>query len=281
MGPTLGIVGESGSARPWPRSACSVTRARGRGTRACRAGDGRDLLALDERELRKVRGNEVAMVFQDPLSSLHPLYRVGAQIVEAIRAHRDDASRRLRRRRSSCWSWSASPTQQARGRISARALRRHAPARDDRDGAGATSRKLLIADEPTTALDVTVQAQILGLLRAAATGTGMALVSSRTTSGWSPTSPTDRGHVCGPDRRGARRARCSARPSTVYLGIVARSRRWTARADCWSRSPAVRQSAGARPGSVSPALPLRRARAARTEPVRHHAPVGCHRVAAC
>ncbi len=89
-GRTLGIVGESGSGKT--SSALTImglTRAQG----ACISGrilfEGRDLLALSERQMRAIRGNEIAMIFQDPLSSLHPLYRVGRQLVEALRAHRE------------------------------------------------------------------------------------------------------------------------------------------------------------------------------------------------
>ena len=75
--------------------------------------EGRDLLTLPNEELRRIRGNDIAMIFQDPLSSLHPFYKVGAQLVEAIR----DAPGRLegagaRARRSSCSSWSASRTRE-------------------------------------------------------------------------------------------------------------------------------------------------------------------------
>ena len=78
----------------------------------------RDLVAMSEDELRKMRGNEVAMVFQDPLSSLHPLYTVGKQLVEAVKAHRDVSKRRRASGRSRCSAMSASPTRAARSTTS-------------------------------------------------------------------------------------------------------------------------------------------------------------------
>ena len=129
---------------------------------------GRDLLALPQREMRDVRGPEIAMIFQDPMTSLNPVYTVGWQIAEQMRAHEQIVKRaRHGRGRSSCSTRSASRARAARRRLSASVLGRHAPARDDRDGA-LLQPDLLIADEPTTALDVTIQAQILELLTQAA-----------------------------------------------------------------------------------------------------------------
>src|SRR4029078_1393484 len=89
-GQTLGIVGESGSGK----SVSSLTvmgLSRSRNARISRSikFDAKELLTASDDELRRVRGNDVAMIFQDPLSSLHPFYKVGTQIVEAIRTHRD------------------------------------------------------------------------------------------------------------------------------------------------------------------------------------------------
>jgi peptide/nickel transport system ATP-binding protein len=177
-GRTLGIVGESGSGKTVAAlSVLGLTRAEGATVsgRICFEGRG-DLLALGNRELRAVRGDEIAMVFQDPLSTLHPLYRVGAQIVEAIRAHRDTSKAPARARavelldlvgitdpakRVDSYPHELSGGQRQRAMI-AMAL--------------SGDPKLLIADEPTTALDVTVQAQILALLARLQRERGMALV---------------------------------------------------------------------------------------------------------
>jgi peptide/nickel transport system ATP-binding protein len=176
-GRTLGIVGESGSGKTVAAlSVLGLTRAQGATVSGRIFFEGRDLLALGESELRAIRGDEIAMVFQDPLSALHPMYRVGAQIVEAIRAHRDIAKTPARMRaielldlvgiaepsvRVDSYPHELSGGQRQRVMI-AMAL--------------ANDPKLLIADEPTTALDVTVQAQILALLERLRRERGMALV---------------------------------------------------------------------------------------------------------
>ncbi|HEV3318475.1 MAG TPA: ABC transporter ATP-binding protein [Solirubrobacteraceae bacterium] len=177
-GRTLGIVGESGSGKTVAAlSVLGLTRAEGAtvGGRITFAGHG-DLLALGESELRAIRGNEIAMVFQDPLSALHPMYRVGAQIVEAIRAHRDIAKTAARARAIELLDLVGIQEPSARvdsyphelsGGQRQRAMIAMALANDP---------KLLIADEPTTALDVTVQAQILALLSRLQRERGMALV---------------------------------------------------------------------------------------------------------
>jgi peptide/nickel transport system ATP-binding protein len=137
---------------------------------------GRDLLTLGEEQMRAVRGNEIAMIFQDPLSALHPYYRVGAQLAEAVRAHRDVTSAQARvrtlellemvgiadaSRRIDSFPHELSGGMRQRAMI-AMALTNE-PA-------------LLIADEPTTALDVTVQAQILDLIARLQDELGMAVV---------------------------------------------------------------------------------------------------------
>ncbi len=179
-GRTLGIVGESGSGKTVAAlSVLGLTRSEGASVSGRVRFEGRDLLALDERELRKVRGDEVAMVFQDPLSSLHPLYRVGAQIVEAIRAHRDIAKAKARAQAIELLDLVGIP--RAGGRPIAVDAYPHELSGGQRQRvmiamALCNDPKLLIADEPTTALDVTVQAQILGLLTRLQRERGMALV---------------------------------------------------------------------------------------------------------
>ena len=137
-------------------------------------------------ELRAVRGAGIAMIFQDPLSSLHPHYRVGWQIAEMIRVH-EKSGRRAARAGDRAARPRRDPAARAAGRrLSASVLGRHAAAGDDRDGVVAADPRLLIADEPTTALDVTVQAQILDLLRRMRDESGRRSCSSPTTWASSP-----------------------------------------------------------------------------------------------
>src|SRR6202161_4528320 len=98
-GRTLGVVGESG----WGKTVAAMTvlgltRVQGARISGRVVFEGVDLLGLDEVALRRIRGNEIAMIFQDPSTALHPLYRVGAQIVEAVRAHQDVTKAPARKR---------------------------------------------------------------------------------------------------------------------------------------------------------------------------------------
>jgi peptide/nickel transport system ATP-binding protein len=177
-GKVLGIVGESGSGK----SVSSLTvmgLSRGDATRI--SGhvmfEGRDLLALSPDEMRKVRGDDIAMVFQDPLSSLHPFYRVGHQLVEAVRVHRPRTSARQARDRAiELLRMVGIPDPE--GRISSYPHEFSGGMRQRVMIAMAlvNEPKLLIADEPTTALDVTVQAQILELMNRLKDELGMAVV---------------------------------------------------------------------------------------------------------
>src|ERR671935_1692785 len=93
-GQMLGIVGESGSGKSVSMlTVMGLTRSENATISGSARLDGRDLLKLPNEELRRIRGNEIAMIFQDPLSSLHPFYKVGRQIVEAIRSHRHDMTK--------------------------------------------------------------------------------------------------------------------------------------------------------------------------------------------
>ncbi|HEY2282141.1 MAG TPA: ABC transporter ATP-binding protein [Solirubrobacteraceae bacterium] len=177
-GRTLGIVGESGSGKTVAAlSVLGLTRTEGATVsgRVAFAGRG-DLLALADSELRAIRGDEIAMVFQDPLSSLHPMYRVGAQIVEAIRAHRDIAKVPARARAIELLDLVGIPEPATRVDSYPHELSGGQRQRAMIAMALSCDPQLLIADEPTTALDVTVQAQILELLSRLQRERGMALV---------------------------------------------------------------------------------------------------------
>ena len=176
-GGALGIVGESGSGK-----SVSALAAMGllRGPNVTVAGrvelDERNLLALPERAMRAVRGNEIAMVFQDPLSSLHPLKRVGAQIAEAVRAHQEVPRAAARARAVELLRMVELPDPERRVRSFPHELSGGMRQRVMIAMALANEPRVLIADEPTTALDVTVQAQILDLLARLRAELGMALV---------------------------------------------------------------------------------------------------------
>ncbi len=164
-GQTLGIVGESGSGKSVSSmTVMGLTRAPNAHISGEILFDGQDLLQASDDELRKVRGDDVAMIFQDPLSSLHPFYKVGKQIAEAVRTHRDTS-------KAQAWDRAV----EMLGLVGIPEPRRRADAYPHEFSGGMRQRamiamalandpKLLIADEPTTALDVTVQAQILELI---------------------------------------------------------------------------------------------------------------------
>lgn len=176
-GRTLGIVGESGSGKTVSSlTTLGLTRREGARISGRILFEGQDLVTLPEERLRAIRGNDIAMIFQDPLSSLHPLYRVGAQLVEAVRAHRDVSKAQARARAIELLGLVGIPDPERRvdeyphefsGGMRQRAMIAMALANEP---------KLLIADEPTTALDVTVQAQILALMERLQRELGMAIV---------------------------------------------------------------------------------------------------------
>jgi peptide/nickel transport system ATP-binding protein len=164
-GKTLGIVGESGSGKSVSSmTLMGLTRSPSTTISGQVLFEGRDLLTLSTEELRKVRGNEIAMIFQDPLSSLHPFYRIGDQIIEAVRAHNDVTKKQARARAVEMLGLVGIPDPERRADSYPHEFSGGMRQRVMIAMALCNEPKLLIADEPTTALDVTVQKQILELI---------------------------------------------------------------------------------------------------------------------
>ena len=175
----LGVVGESGCGKTMTaRSILRLVPYPGRIVAGEVLLEGRDLLALSEEEMRRVRGRQITMVFQEPMTSLNPAYRIGNQIGEVLVAHRRELSRGERRERvvellglvgiPSPEQRVASYPHQLSGGMRQRVMIAIALA------GGET--RLLIADEPTTALDVTIQAQVLELFQELQRRIGMAVM---------------------------------------------------------------------------------------------------------
>jgi peptide/nickel transport system ATP-binding protein/oligopeptide transport system ATP-binding protein len=177
-GRTLGIVGESGCGKSMlSLSVMRLVPQPGRIAAGRVMFDGRDLIGLPPAEMRAIRGNRIAMIFQEPMTSLNPVFTVGDQITEAMRAHDRSASAGALKSRAIA----------ALGRVRIPAPDRRFDEYPHQMSGGMRQRvmiamalacepDLLIADEPTTALDVTVQAQILDLLRELQQQSGMAII---------------------------------------------------------------------------------------------------------
>jgi peptide/nickel transport system ATP-binding protein len=176
-GRALGIVGESGSGKSVSAlTVLGLTSAPNATISGSIVFDGVELVGLDQGRLREIRGSRIAMVFQDPMSSLHPLYKVGWQIVEAILAHEDISHAAAHRRALEALKEVGMPSPEERLSSYPHELSGGMRQRAMIAMALALSPDLLIADEPTTALDVTVQAQILELIRKLQDEHGTALV---------------------------------------------------------------------------------------------------------
>ena len=165
-GETLGIVGESGCGKSVTSLALLGILSRAGKVVGGRAMfGGQDLLQLSDRKLRKIRGKEIAMIFQDPMSSLNPVLTIGRQIREALQTHFDMNKRESEARAGELIDRVGIPSAKARLRDYPHQFSGGMRQRAMIAMALACKPKLMIADEPTTALDVTIQAQILGLLR--------------------------------------------------------------------------------------------------------------------
>ena len=177
-GETVGLVGESGSGKTMTAKAVMglLPRRIARVTAGRIVLDGVDLLSLSPKQLRSVRGDRVAMIFQEPMTSLNPAYTVGDQIAETVRRHRGAS-------RKAAWARAV----QVLGDVGIAAADRRARSYPHEFSGGMRQRvmiamalscepALLIADEPTTALDVTVQAQVLDLIQDMREAHGMSLL---------------------------------------------------------------------------------------------------------
>jgi oligopeptide/dipeptide ABC transporter ATP-binding protein len=176
-GQTLGIVGESGCGKSVANmTILGLTRSPITSISGRILLDGGNLLEASPEEMQAIRGQEIAMIFQDPLTSLHPFYKVGVQLVEAIQVHKDVSKQAARERAIELLGLVGIPDPERRmkayphefsGGMRQRVMIAMALVNDP---------KILIADEPTTALDVTIQAQILRLIQRLQEQFGMAVI---------------------------------------------------------------------------------------------------------
>jgi peptide/nickel transport system ATP-binding protein len=180
-GETLAIVGESGCGKSV--SALSIMRLvpnpPGKIVGGTVTLEGKDLLALDEEAMRGIRGNRMSMIFQEPMTSLNPVMRIGDQITEAVRLHQDMSAKDARARAVEMLRLVRIPEPERRAREYPHQLSGGMRQRAMIAMALACRPALLIADEPTTALDVTIQAQILALIvdLQKELGTGLILIT--------------------------------------------------------------------------------------------------------
>ena len=177
-GETLGVVGESGSGK----SVTSLSAMRlipqppGRFAGGEIKFEGQDLLKKSEREMRKIRGNEISMIFQEPMTSLNPVYTVGDQIAEAIVLHQGKTKKQAMKVATEMLDLVGIPEPAKRVRNYPHQMSGGMRQRVMIAMALSCGPKLLIADEPTTALDVTIQAQILDLMRQLQREIGMSIL---------------------------------------------------------------------------------------------------------
>ena len=223
-GEVLGVVGESGSGKSVTMLALmGLVPFPGRVTADKLSFNGQDLLTISDRDRRKLTGKDVAMIFQEPTTSLNPCFTIGFQLIETLRLARAHGSqgrraarhrtagagRHSRRRRAACHRF----PHQLSGGMNQRVMIAMAIA---------CNPQLLIADEPTTALDVTIQAQILDLLRDPAEGAQHGARHDHAQHGrHCRNGEAHHGDVCRPGDGGARgRRTCSPRPASLYGGTA-------------------------------------------------------------
>jgi oligopeptide/dipeptide ABC transporter ATP-binding protein len=164
-GKVLGIVGESGSGKSvTAMTIMGLTRDINASFRGEVNYQGRNLLEISDTEMQDFRGNEIGMIFQDPMTSLNPVYRIGEQIAEAIRAHEDADKRTAKRRAVELLRQVGIPNPESRADDFPHQFSGGMRQRAMIAIALACNPAILIADEPTTALDVTIQAQIVELI---------------------------------------------------------------------------------------------------------------------
>jgi peptide/nickel transport system ATP-binding protein len=175
---TLGVVGESGCGKSV--TALSVMRLIADPPGRIAGGhiryDGKDLLALPEEKMREIRGNRIAMIFQEPMTSLNPVFTVGEQVAEAVRLHQKKNKKEALAVAVEMFRKVGIPSPEERVHAYPHQLSGGMRQRVMIAMALACRPDLLIADEPTTALDVTIQAQILDLLRQLQSELGMAIL---------------------------------------------------------------------------------------------------------
>ena len=202
-GEVVCIVGESGCGKSV--TSLSIMGLLGRGgavTDGSVLFDSKNLLSMTEKEFDKIRGNEITMIFQDPLTSLNPVFTVGSQITESIRTHmhlsKEDAAKRAEALLTRVGMPDAHGTMKKYPHTLSGGMRQRVMIAM----ALSCNPRLLIADEPTTALDVTIQAQIMELLGQLQKETGMSMILITHDIGL-VANTADRVLVCGTDYRGS------------------------------------------------------------------------------